>query len=115
MTTSSKATYLSAVNYAIENLADAPADVVERLTALRDSLVKRASAERKPTKAQIASAEARDSIPERMEQGTRYSATDIGKLFGESSQWATPKLSALVVAGVLTKTVEKGKSFYSLA
>ena len=115
MTTSSKATYLSAVNYAIENLADAPADVVERLTALRDSLVKRASAERKPTKAQIASAEARNSIPERMEQGVLYSATDIGKLFGESSQWASPKLNALVSAGVLVKTVDKRKVYFSLA
>lgn len=115
MTSSSKATYLSAVNYAIENLADAPADVVERLTALRDSLVKRASAERKPTKKQIASAEARDSIPERMERGVLYSATEIGKMFGESSQWASPKLNALASAGVLVKTIDKRKVYFSLA
>lgn len=110
-----KMTYVKAVEFVLSDEFVLPEDVRERLTALHDSLVKRASAERKPTKAQIASAEARNSIPERMEQGARYSATDIGKLFGESSQWATPKLSALVTAGVLTKTVEKGKSFYSLA
>ena len=110
-----KMTNVKAVEFVLSDEFVLPEDVRERLTALHDSLVKRASAERKPTKAQIASAEARNSIPERMEQGARYSATDIGKLFGESSQWATPKLSALVTAGVLTKTVEKGKSFYSLA
>ena len=112
---SEKVTYLSAVEYAIDNLNEAPADVVEKLTALRESLYKRAHAERKPTKKQIASAEARDGIPAVMAQGVLYTASDIGKLFGESSQWASPKLNALVDAGVLVKTVDKRKSYFSLA
>lgn len=112
---SEKVTYLSAVEYAIDNLTDAPADVVERLTALRESLFKRAHAERKPTKAQVAAAEARDGIPAVMEKGVLYTATDIGKLFGQSSQWAAPKLSALEKSGVLVKTVDKRKTYYSLA
>ena len=111
---SEKVTYLSAVEYAIENLPEAPADVVERLTALRESLHKRATAERKPTKAQIASAEARDSIPSALELGKLYTATEVGKLFGQSSQWAAPKLNALVEQGVVAKTVDKRKTYYSL-
>ena len=107
-------TYLSAVRFAIEN-GEFPAEVNEKLTALAESLEKRAHAVRKPTAKQKAAAEARESIPERMEQGEVYTATEIGKMFGESSQWASPKLKALVAAGVVIKTTEKGKSYFSLA
>ena len=107
-------TYLSAVRYAVEN-GNLPAEYADKLNALAESLDKRAHAIRKPTTKQKQAMEARDSIPERMERGKLYIASEIGKLFGESSQWATPKLTALVSAGVLTKTVEKGKSYYSLA
>ena len=109
-----KMTHVKAVEFVLndENL---PADVRERLTALHDSLVKRATAERKPTAKQKAAAEARDNIPSMMEQGVLYTAAEVGKLFGESSQWAAPKLNALVTAGVLVKTVDKRKSYFSLA
>ena len=112
--TESKTTYLSAVRYAVEH-GDFPADVTEKLSALADQLDKRAHAIRKPTKKQIESAEARDGIPAVMEQGHLYTASEIGKLFDQSSQWATPKLNALVTAGVLVKTVDKRKSYFSLA
>ena len=127
-------TYLSAVRYAIKKYADADpnevishnddlgtsfdvtnGDVVAKLNALAESLDKRAHAIRKPTAKQKQAMEARNSIPERMERGKLYTASEVGKLFGESTQWATPKVNALAVAGVLTKTVEKGKSYYSLA
>lgn len=109
-----KMTYVKAVEFVL-NECDLPEDVRERMTAMHESLVKRANAIRKPTKAQIASAEARDSIPSVMEQGVLYSAADIGKMFDKSSQWATPKLKALVDAGVLVRTVEKQKAYFSLA
>lgn len=127
-------TYLSAVRFAIEKYADADpnevifhnddlgttadvtnGDVVAKLSALADQLEKRAHAIRKPTKKQIASAEARDSIPAMLEQGKLYTATEVGKLFGETANWASPKLNALVAAGVLVKTVDKRKSYFSLA
>lgn len=118
--TESKITYLSAVRYAVEELSKGgvdpeDAEVVAKLTALADQLEKRANAIRKPTKKQIESAEARDGIPAVMEQGKLYSATEIGKLFGQSSQWASPKLNALVNAGVLVKTIDKRKTYFSLA
>ena len=107
-------TYLSAVRYAVEN-GNLPAEYAEKLTALADQLDKRAHAIRKPTQKQIDSAKARDTIPSKMEQGVLYTATEIGKLFGESANWASPKLNALVTAGVLVKTVDKRKSYFSLA
>lgn len=112
--TENKTTYLSAVRYAVEH-GDFPTDVSEKLNALAESLEKRANAIRKPTKKQIASAEARESIPAMLEQGVLYTASDVGKLFGQSAQWASPKLNALVTAGVLVKTVDKRKSYFSLA
>ena len=47
-------TYVDALNVAIATLSDA--DAVEKLTALRDQYVKRASAERKPTAKQTENA-----------------------------------------------------------
>ena len=49
MTNSSKVTYRSAVEYAIANLVDAPAEVNEKLKALAESLAKKANGDRKPT------------------------------------------------------------------
>lgn len=107
-------TYLSAVRYAVEH-GEFPADVTEKLSALGDALEKRAHAIRKPTTKQKQAAEARDGIPGMMEPGKRYTATEIGKLFGQSSQWASPKVNALANAGVLVKSVEKGRSYFTLA
>ena len=45
-------TYVDALNVALS--ADLPEDVKAKLTALRDQTAKRNSAERKPTKAQVA-------------------------------------------------------------
>lgn len=107
-------TYLSAVRYAIEN-GNLPAEYVEKLSTLADQLDKRAHAIRKPTAKQKQAAADRDSIPGVMEQGVQYTATDIGKLFGQSANWASPKLNALVASGVLVKTVDKRKSYFALA
>ena len=107
-------TYLTAVRYAVEN-GNFPVEIAEKLSALGDALEKRAHALRKPTTKQKQAAEARDGIPGMMEPGKRYTATEIGKLFGQSSQWASPKLNALVNAGVLVKTIDKRKTYFSLA
>lgn len=107
-------TYLSAVRYAVEN-GNLPAEYADKLSALADQLEKRAHAIRKPTAKQKAAAEAREGIPAMLEPGKLYTATEVGKLFGESANWASPKLNALVASGQLTKTVDKRKSYFSLA
>ena len=49
-----KMTYVAALNYVLTSVADLPADVTEKLTALRDQTEKRNTADRKPTKTQVA-------------------------------------------------------------
>lgn len=110
-----KTTYLTAIRYAIDNLPDAPADVSERLTALEASLMKRATAERKPTKAQIQSVADREAILAKMEPGTLYSLEDIGKMFDKGSNWASPKINALATAGLVVKETIKRKVHVRLA
>lgn len=48
-----KMTYIEALSYAIDNLTNAPADVIEKLTALKAQTEKRNKAIRKPTKKQV--------------------------------------------------------------
>ena len=50
-----KLTYVAALTYAIEN-GNLPAEITEKLTALRTQQEKRNTAEKKPTKAQEANA-----------------------------------------------------------
>ena len=107
-------TYVDALNVAIANLSDAEA--VEKLSALRDQYVKRASAERKPTAKQTENAGIKVSLVEAMEPDALYTAGDIAKLIdGLTVQRASALLTQLVHAGVVVKTTDKRKSFYSLA
>ena len=107
-------TYVDALNVAIANLSDAEA--VETLSALRDQYVKRASAERKPTAKQTENAGIKTQILNELEADVLYTAGDIAKLFeGLTVQRVSALLSQLVADGSLVKTVEKRKSFYSLA
>lgn len=107
--TTNKTTYLSAVRYAIENLSGAPEDVIERLNALEASLIKRASAERKPTAKQVQSAADRDAILAALVPGTLYSLADIAKMFDKEPAWAAPKVNALAEAGLVVKETIKRK------
>lgn len=59
-----KITYVTALNYALDNLTDAPDEIKEKLTALRDQTAKRNSADRKPTKAQTQNLELSEVVAE---------------------------------------------------
>jgi len=60
-----KMTYVAALSFAIENLTDAPAEVLDKLTALREQQIKRNSTvDRKPTKAQTLTASLADIVRE---------------------------------------------------
>ena len=48
-----KMTYVDALNYVLTNYADIPAEVAEKLTALKTQTEKRNAADHKPTKTQI--------------------------------------------------------------
>jgi len=59
-----KITYITALNYALDNLTNAPDEIKEKLTALRDQTAKRNSADRKPTKAQTQNLELSEVVAE---------------------------------------------------
>ena len=112
-------TYVDALNVAIANLSDAEA--VEKLSALRDQYVKRASAERKPTAKQVENAGFKSDILAWMEPGAKYLSVDVAKgvpsivAAGISVQRVSAMLTQLVNDGAIIRTEDKRKSFYSLA
>jgi uncharacterized protein YmfQ (DUF2313 family) len=59
-----KITYITALNYALDNLTNAPDEIKEKLTALRDQTAKRNSADRKPTKTQAQNLELSEVVAE---------------------------------------------------
>ena len=111
-----KMTYVDALN-AVINGDEMTEQVIEKLTALRDSVAKRnAHKSGKPTKAQIANAELGESIVATMESGVDYTCTEIGKLVGGlSSQKIYPIMKSLLDGGRVTCEKVKGKMIYRLA
>ena len=93
-------------------------EFIEHELALLD---KKNSAERKPTPKQVENAAYRADILAYMERGIQYTAGDLAKQVpslvenGLSVNRVTPMLTALVADGSVVKTVEKRKSYYSLA
>jgi len=115
-------TYLSAVNYAIENLSDAPASILEKLTALSASLSKKNSAERKPTPKQRENAGFKADIVAWMKPDTLYCVADVCKgvpsfegVEGMTHNRVTALLSQLVKEQVILREEVKGKAFFKLA
>ena len=115
---SKKMSYVSAID-AILNGEPCEGEVAERLTALRESVAKRASRKAGPTKAQIANAEIGEAVASAMEQGAVYTIADVSALVpalaGATPQKVGPILRRLRDAGRLTETKVKGKVVYSLA
>lgn len=114
--TTPKTTQRTALLYAIENLPDAPAEIVEKWNAMLTALDKKNSTERKPTAKQVENQGIKSQILAEMEPGTLYTSADIAKAHeGLTVQRVSAMLTQLVNDGALVKTVEKRKSFYSLA
>lgn len=119
--TTPKTTQRTALLYAIENLPDAPAEIVEKWNSMLTALDKKNSAERKPTAKQVENQGFKADIVAYMEPGTQYLSIDIVKgvpsivAAGISVQRVSAMLTQLVNEGVLIKTEDKRKNFYSLA
>ena len=118
--TTSKTTYKTAVDYAIANLGNAPADVLEKLTALSASLAKKSGAERKPTATQTANEGYKTCIVEFLGGvGQPQTVTDILKgvpaFDGFSNQKVSALMTQLVTAGLVVKTTDKRRSYFALA
>ena len=82
-------------------------------------LSKKNSAEKKPTAQQTANEAVKTAILDGLEDGKLYTITDIIKTVPECADMTNQKVSALVRqlvdADLMVKTVDKRKSYFSIA
>ena len=105
-----KMTYAMALDVAINAVSDDA--VVEKLTALKAQIEKKNSAERKPTKTQVAN----DALKGEMLAflADAHTATEVAENFGISNQKASALLTALVKAEMVERTVDKRKAYFKV-
>lgn len=81
-------------------------------------LTKKNSGEKKPTATQVANELLKAEIAEGMEANRLYTVTEVIKEIpacaGLTNQKVSPLMNAMVESGVLTKVVEKRRSYFKL-
>ena len=111
-----KMTYSQALEIAI---AAVEGEAKERLVALKASVDKRNSADRKPTKTQEANEAIKADILNFLSDGEKYTVTEImvgvEALRGASNQKASSLVGQLVKAGSVKREEIKRKAYFSLA
>lgn len=116
---SNKLTYVAALTYAIEN-GNLPAEIVEKLTALRTQQEKRNSGDKKPTAKQNENAILKDKIHSLL-MGCAEAKTisEIMKMDDELSAMSNQKVATLVRQMVDEGKVErleiKRKAYFKVA
>ena len=114
-----KMTYVKALDAAIATLSADQSEVKEKLEALKASIAKKNSAERKPTATQTANEGYKEAILGALEIGKGYTITDLIKGVHALSDLTTQRVSAivrqLVEAGTLKREEIKRKAYFSLA
>lgn len=112
-----KITYVSALDVVLngEPMTD---EVREKLEALKASIEKKNTAERKPTATQTANEGFKVAILNGLESGKAYTITDIIKSVDEVSALSNQRVSAivrqLVESGSLVREEVKRKAYFSL-
>lgn len=113
-----KVTYVSALEVVLngEPMTD---EVREKLEALKASIAKKNTAERKPTATQTANEGFKVAILNGLESGKAYTITDIIKSVDAVSELSNQRVSAivrqLVESGSLVREEVKRKAYFSLA
>lgn len=111
-----KMTYVKALEIAMESVKD-NAEVYEKLDALKSSIAKKNSAERKPTATQKANMAYKDAILAFMEIGKKYTVSELMKEVVELADLSNQRVSALVRQlkdeGSVIRTEEKRKAYFS--
>jgi len=106
-----------AILRAIPAVAENPM-LVEFIDHEVELLTKKNSAEKKPTATQIANEGLKSAIAEGMEVNRVYTVTEIIKSVPACSELTTSKVSALlrqmVDAGIVKRTEDKRKAYFSL-
>ena len=81
-------------------------------------LTKKNSGEKKPTATQVANEALKTAIADGMEVNRLYTVTEVIKevpaCAGLTNQKVSPLMNAMVESGVLTKVVEKRRSYFKL-
>ena len=93
--------------------------MVEFINHELELLAKKTSSEKKPTAHQVANEAIKQAIVDGMERDHLYTITDIQKNVPACAELSNQKISALVRQlkddGVVVKTEDKRKSYFSLA
>ena len=111
-----KMTYVKALEIAMKAVEDNK-EVTEKLEALKESISKKNSAERKPTATQKANEEYKKAILSFMEVGKKYTISELMKEVVELTDLSNQRVSALVRqlkdSGLVERTEEKRKAYFS--
>jgi hypothetical protein len=106
---------------AIEGLTDEQKSFLEkRIEITKKKNANRGNGELTPKQKEKADADTaiENAVVSAMAQGTSYTASDLVKLLDRAdvpnTQKLTPRLTALVTDGKIVKTIEKGRTKYSL-
>ena len=112
-----KMTYAKALDSVIATLADG--EVKEKLVALKASISKKNSANRKPTATQTANEGYKTAILNGMESGKAYTITELIKAVPEIAELTNQRVSAIVrqmvEVGSVIRTEEKRKAYFTKA
>ena len=110
-----KMTYVKALEIAMKSVEDNK-EVYEKLEALKESISKKNSAERKPTATQKANEEYKKAILSFMEVGKKYTISELMKEVVELADLSNQRVSALVRqlkdSGLVERTEEKRKAYF---
>ena len=111
-----KMTYVKALEIAMKSVEDNK-EVYEKLEALKESISKKNSAERKPTATQKANEGYKEAILSFMEVDKKYTISELMKSVVEIADLSNQRVSALVrqlkESGLVERTEEKRKAYFS--
>ena len=111
-----KMTYVKALEIAMKSVENNK-EVYEKLEALKESISKKNSAERKPTATQKANEGYKEAILSFMEVGKKYTISELMKSVVEIADLSNQRVSALVrqlkESGLVERTEEKRKAYFS--
>lgn len=121
MNTTTKMTNKNAIQYAIDNLPDAPADVREKWANMIAQLEKKSASPKKLTAQQEKNEVLKEAIfaflTDNAPKG--YTVSDLLKemseLEGDSNQHVSALMRALVTAGTVEKYTEKRRTYFKVA
>lgn len=102
-----KMTYSTALDFVLSGNFDLPTEVSDKLTALKASVEKKNSSDKKPTAQQTANKAIQDSIYESMEADRLYTITEMLKEFPACAEMTNQRVSALVRQMVQANRVER--------